>query len=190
MTAAQAIRSPSINRAYLQVSLSPEIRLGVGGLISQLDLLPVWPSVYNDSPILDLLQYAGAPGAYTLSGPQARLRGTPLASLLAEGARWIARFLVSGGPLATPAVVMDPLDQRRLGSRHFPLRYLSGGRRVGAADPVLVLRTALERCARPGQQPGIRRRVPHPRDGHPGSGRQAHRRSGPCLRALLPDRGQ
>ncbi|MCT0214291.1 MULTISPECIES: carbohydrate porin [unclassified Synechococcus] len=144
----------SVNRAYLQVPLSPELRISVGGIISQLDMLPVWPSVYNDSPILDLFQYAGAPGAYskrsgggfgawwqprgvlqgfslgyayvaeraggspqggglfspvssqtstlqlaltrpqwnitgayTFSGPQVRLRGTPLASLLAAGAR-------------------------------------------------------------------------------------------------------
>jgi hypothetical protein len=146
-------RSVSINRAYLQVPLGPEIRLSIGPRIMQLDMLPVWPSVYNQSPILDLFQYAGSPGTYgkrlgggfgiwwqprgdlrglslgyayvagraggspqggglfgatssqtstlqlaltrpqwnitgawTLSGPQVRLRGTPLASQLAAGA--------------------------------------------------------------------------------------------------------
>jgi len=143
----------SINRAYLQLPLSPEIRVSFGPRIMQLDMLPVWPSVYTPSPILDLFQYAGSPGtyskrlgggfgiwwqprgglqglslgyayvadraggseqggglfsgsssqtstlqlalsrtqwnitgAYSLSGPQVRLRGTPLASQLAAGA--------------------------------------------------------------------------------------------------------
>ena len=144
----------SINRAYLQLPLSPEIRVSFGPRIMQLDMLPVWPSVYNTSPILDLFQYAGSPGTYSkrlgggfglwwqptgglqglslgyayvagraggsqqggglfsgsssqtstlqlalsrprwnitgahsLSGPQVRLRGTPLASQLAAGGR-------------------------------------------------------------------------------------------------------
>jgi hypothetical protein len=55
----------TVNRAYLQFPLSPEIRLSVGGRIMQLDMLPVWPSVYNDSPILELFQRAGAAGAYS-----------------------------------------------------------------------------------------------------------------------------
>lgn len=147
-------RLVSINRAYLQLPLSPEIRLSVGPRIMQLDMLPVWPSVYNASPILDLFQFAGSPGtyskrlgggfgvwwqptgglqglslgyayvagraggseqggglfsgsssqtstlqlalsrpqwnitgAYSVSGPQVRLRGTPLASELAAGGR-------------------------------------------------------------------------------------------------------
>lgn len=146
-------RLVSINRAYLQVPLGPEIRLSAGPRIMQLDMLPVWPSVYTASPILDLFQYAGSPGTYgkrlgggfglwwqprgglkglslgyayvagraggsaqggglfsgsssqtstvqlalsrpqwnitgawNLSGPQVRLRGTPLASQLAAGA--------------------------------------------------------------------------------------------------------
>jgi hypothetical protein len=144
----------SVNRAYLQFPLTPEVRVSVGARIMQLDMLPVWPSVYNQSPILDLFQYAGSPGTYgkrlgggfggwwqpggdlrgislgyayvagraqgtaaggglfapaasqtstlqlaltrpqwnitgawTLSGPEVRLRGTPLASELAGGAR-------------------------------------------------------------------------------------------------------
>ncbi|WP_259729209.1 carbohydrate porin [Synechococcus sp. CS-1333] len=146
-------RLVSINRAYLQLPLSPEIRVSFGPRIMQLDMLPVWPSVYTPSPILDLFQYSGSPGtyskrlgggfgvwwqprgglqglslgyayvagraggseqggglfsgsssqtstlqlalsrpqwnitgAYSLSGPQVRLRGTPLASQLAAGA--------------------------------------------------------------------------------------------------------
>ncbi|AFY28710.1 carbohydrate porin [Cyanobium gracile] len=146
-------RLVSINRAYLQLPIGPELRLSVGPRIMQLDMLPVWPSVYTASPILDLFQYAGAPGTYgkrlgggfglwwqprgglrglslgyayvagraggspqggglfgeassqtstlqlaltrpqwnitgawNLSGPQVRLRGTPLASQLAAGA--------------------------------------------------------------------------------------------------------
>lgn len=55
----------SINRAYLQLPLSPEIRVSFGPRIMQLDMLPVWPSVYNTSPILDLFQYAGSPGTYS-----------------------------------------------------------------------------------------------------------------------------
>ncbi len=57
-------RLVSINRAYLQVPVGPEIRLSLGPRIMQLDMLPVWPSVYNASPILDLFQYAGSPGTY------------------------------------------------------------------------------------------------------------------------------
>ncbi len=146
-------RLVSINRAYLQVPIGPEIRVSFGPRIMQLDMLPVWPSVYNASPILDLFQFAGSPGTYgkrlgggfglwwqprgglrglslgyayvagraggneqggglfsgsssqtstvqlalsrpqwnitgawNLSGPQVRLRGTPLASELAAGA--------------------------------------------------------------------------------------------------------
>jgi hypothetical protein len=80
-------RLASINRAYLQLPLSPEIRLSVGPRIMQLDMLPVWPSVYNTSPILDLFQYAGSPGTYSkrLGGgfglwwqPRAALQGLSL----------------------------------------------------------------------------------------------------------------
>ncbi|QPN60028.1 carbohydrate porin [Synechococcus sp. CBW1002] len=60
-----AVQQISINRAYLQIPLTPEIRFSFGARIMQLDMLPVWPSVYNQSPILDLFQYAGAPGAYS-----------------------------------------------------------------------------------------------------------------------------
>ena len=55
----------TVNRAYVQIPLGPEIRLTAGSRLMQLDLLPVWPSVANDSPILELFQRAGAAGAYS-----------------------------------------------------------------------------------------------------------------------------
>lgn len=55
----------TLNRAYLQVPVGPEIRLSAGSRLMQLDLLPVWPSVANDAPILELFQRAGAAGAYS-----------------------------------------------------------------------------------------------------------------------------
>lgn len=55
----------TVNRLYAQVPLGPAIRLTAGGRLTQLDLLPVWPSVSTDSPILELFQRAGAPGAYS-----------------------------------------------------------------------------------------------------------------------------
>jgi hypothetical protein len=78
----------SVNRAYFQIPLGPEIRLTAGSRLVQLDLLPVWPSLANDSPILDLFQRAGAAGAYSRrlgSGfgawwqPEGRLRGLSIA---------------------------------------------------------------------------------------------------------------
>ncbi|MFM9110835.1 MAG: hypothetical protein ACKOPN_09660, partial [Prochlorococcaceae cyanobacterium] len=55
----------TVNRLYLQVPLGSEIRLTLGSRLMQRDLLPVWPSVYEDSPILELFQRAGAAGAYS-----------------------------------------------------------------------------------------------------------------------------
>ncbi len=55
----------TVNRAYFQMPLGSEIRLTAGSRLMQLDLLPVWPSVTNDSPILELFQRAGAAGAYS-----------------------------------------------------------------------------------------------------------------------------
>ena len=78
----------SVNRAYLQIPLGTEIRLTAGSRVMQLDLLPVWPSLANDSPILEMFQRAGAPGAYSRrvgSGfgawwqPTGRLRGLSIA---------------------------------------------------------------------------------------------------------------
>ena len=78
----------TVNRAYFQLPLGPEIRLTAGSRLVQGDLLPVWPSVANDSPILELFQRAGAAGAYSRrvgSGfgawwqPTGRLRGLSIA---------------------------------------------------------------------------------------------------------------
>ena len=55
----------TVNRLYLQAPLGEEIRLTAGSRLMQLDLLPVWPSVANASPILELFQRAGAAGAYS-----------------------------------------------------------------------------------------------------------------------------
>ena len=55
----------SVNRAFLQVPLGAGLRLSAGSRIMQLDMLPVWPSVYNDAPILELFQRAGAAGVYS-----------------------------------------------------------------------------------------------------------------------------
>ena len=55
----------TVNRAFLQLPLSPEILVSVGSRLMQRDILPVWPSVYTDAPILELFQRAGAAGAYS-----------------------------------------------------------------------------------------------------------------------------
>ena len=78
----------TVNRAYFQIPMGSEIRLTAGSRLAQLDLLPVWPSLTNDSPILELFQRAGAAGAYSRrvgSGfgawwqPTGRLRGLSIA---------------------------------------------------------------------------------------------------------------
>jgi hypothetical protein len=78
----------TVNRAYLQFPLGPEIHLTAGSRLMQGDLLPVWPSVANDSPILELFQRAGAAGAYSRRvgagfgvwwQPEGRLRGLSMA---------------------------------------------------------------------------------------------------------------
>ncbi len=55
----------TVNRAFLQVPLGAGIRLSAGSRIMQLDMLPVWPSLYTDAPILELFQRAGATGVYS-----------------------------------------------------------------------------------------------------------------------------
>jgi hypothetical protein len=78
----------SVNRAFLQVPLGAEWRITAGSRLMQADLLPVWPSVYTTSPILELFQRAGGAGAYSRrvgSGfgawwePRGWLRGMTLA---------------------------------------------------------------------------------------------------------------
>ncbi|MEB3317906.1 MAG: carbohydrate porin [Cyanobacteriota bacterium] len=79
----------TVNRAYLQVPLGAAFRVSVGSRLMQRDILPVWPSAYTDAPILELLQRAGAAGAYSRrvgSGfgvwwqPEGALRGLTLAT--------------------------------------------------------------------------------------------------------------
>ena len=88
----------TVNRAYFQIPLGPEIRLAAGSRLAQLDLLPVWPSVANDSPILELFQRAGAAGAYSRrvgAGFGAWWQPT---GILPAPLRHPAQILVSGGP--------------------------------------------------------------------------------------------
>ena len=78
----------SVNRAFLELPLGAGLRLSLGPRVMQVDLLPVWPSAYTASPILELFQRAGAAGAYgrRVGGgfglawqPQGKLRGLSLA---------------------------------------------------------------------------------------------------------------
>jgi len=78
----------TVNRAYLQVPLGSQVRISAGSRLMQRDILPVWPSVYTDSPVLEMFQRAGAAGAYSRrlgSGvgawwqPQGALKGVSLA---------------------------------------------------------------------------------------------------------------
>ncbi|MFO7630110.1 MAG: iron uptake porin [Prochlorococcaceae cyanobacterium] len=54
-----------INRLFYQVPLGGSVMLTLGARVRQDDLLPVWPSAYTDERILQIFQYAGAPGAYS-----------------------------------------------------------------------------------------------------------------------------
>lgn len=54
----------SVNRAYLELPVADGLRVSLGARVMQVDLLPVWPSAYSASPILELFQRAGAAGAY------------------------------------------------------------------------------------------------------------------------------
>ena len=78
----------TVNRAFLQLPLGADLRLSLGPRVMQVDLLPVWPSAYTASPILELFQRAGAAGAYgrRVGGgiglawqPRGRWRGLSLA---------------------------------------------------------------------------------------------------------------
>jgi hypothetical protein len=78
----------SVNRAFLRLPLGKTFRVTAGSRLMQVDLLPVWPSAYTASPILELFQRAGAAGAYSRrvgSGfgvwwqPEGGLRGWSLA---------------------------------------------------------------------------------------------------------------
>ena len=54
----------TVNRAYLELPIGEGLRFSFGPRVMQVDLLPVWPSAYTASPILELFQRAGAAGAY------------------------------------------------------------------------------------------------------------------------------
>lgn len=53
----------SVNRLFYQFPSGP-FTLTVGGLVSQDDMLAVWPSVYPAESVLNVLTLNGAPGAY------------------------------------------------------------------------------------------------------------------------------
>jgi len=53
----------SVNRLFYQFPSGP-FTLTVGGLVSQDDMLAVWPSVYPAETVLNVLSRNGAPGAY------------------------------------------------------------------------------------------------------------------------------
>jgi hypothetical protein len=53
----------SVNRIFYQFPSGP-FTLTVGGLVSQEDMLAVWPSVYPAMSVLNVLTLNGAPGAY------------------------------------------------------------------------------------------------------------------------------
>lgn len=57
--------SVGINRFYYQFPVSSTLETTIGARVSQVDMLPVFPSVYTDSRILQLFQFAGAQGAYS-----------------------------------------------------------------------------------------------------------------------------
>ncbi|MFN7898396.1 MAG: hypothetical protein ACK5N0_01860 [Synechococcaceae cyanobacterium] len=78
----------TVNRAYLEWPIGDSLRLSLGPRVMQVDLLPVWPSAYTASPILELFQRAGAAGAYSRRvgaglglawQPRGRWRGLSLA---------------------------------------------------------------------------------------------------------------
>jgi hypothetical protein len=57
----------SINRLYYQLPLASSIQAVLGARVRQDELLPVWPSLYTNERILQIFQFAGAPGAYNLT---------------------------------------------------------------------------------------------------------------------------
>ena len=57
----------SINRLYYQAPIGKTLQAVVGPRVRQDELLPVWPSVYTADQILQIFQFAGAPGAYNLN---------------------------------------------------------------------------------------------------------------------------
>ena len=71
-----------LNRAYYQFPISEEWRATFGARVLQVDLLPLFPSVYDDAKILQLFQFAGAQGAYSRRlGPGLGLAWKPKGAL-------------------------------------------------------------------------------------------------------------
>ena len=60
---AESTQVVSMNRLFYQFPSGP-FTLTVGGLVSQDDMLAVWPSVYPAETVLNVLSRNGAPGAY------------------------------------------------------------------------------------------------------------------------------
>jgi hypothetical protein len=83
----------SVNRAFLQIPLGGGIRITAGSRLMQADLLPVWPSAYTTSPILELFQRAGAAGAYS------RRVGSGLGAWWEPGG-WLRGFSLAYGYVA------------------------------------------------------------------------------------------
>jgi hypothetical protein len=137
----------SVNRLFYQFPSGP-FTLTVGGLVSQDDMLAVWPSVYPAETVLNVLSRNGAPGAYNQEvgpgiGIWRQLDGFSLS------ANYVALFAndsddlvdgssthLSGGTatvqLAYSAAqwtiaaiysrIEDPLHQRQCGPEPHPLR--------------------------------------------------------------------
>ncbi len=66
-TGAICVDGVVINRLYYQFPIGSALTAVVGARARQDDLLPVWPSLYTADRILQIFQYAGAPGAYNLN---------------------------------------------------------------------------------------------------------------------------
>ena len=55
----------AIQRLYYKFPVGKDVTIAAGPRIRQDDILPVWPSVYTADKILNIFQFAGAPGTYT-----------------------------------------------------------------------------------------------------------------------------
>jgi hypothetical protein len=55
----------AIQRLYYQFPVGKNVTVVAGPRVRQDDMLAVWPSVYNADKILNIFQFAGAPGTYS-----------------------------------------------------------------------------------------------------------------------------
>ena len=55
----------AIQRLYYQFPVGNKVTVVAGPRVRQDDMLAVWPSVYNADKILNIFQFAGAPGTYS-----------------------------------------------------------------------------------------------------------------------------